>query len=882
MKKITHFLSLFILLLFAAPSVLAKVLMTTPDKRVLQLKGGVMQPDLSIYRSPIDSAVIDRRFYQKEATFMANETFKFGMEGFNDMVKAGFPVAYRRGFQWITAREMYFYARYLLDFSGGRGHAGVHMLHGPYWTLKAQTHSAYNKVIRDHGERKFSNKDILLGFYLPLVYQRTGFPRVFEDIQLTYLPYKSVDPHFTGMVKSTDTFNDPMSGKKGGWGQPEAYFNDFPQRFDHDKMDTNFDMGGLGQFVKRRMQWSDLFFHSNHEEESTISKGTKVTLLGNDAEEGMRGWGLAMAALNTMLEVKSSMFTDGEHLMGINPASYDPSKGLRYIPHEITPNLLWIGDLPERVYSIEMADNSSQLWDQASWIWGTTAYATTVNRRTNAFTPNAPVDGGMIESSTSLVAESMANAIFKNIMAMHTENGILTSAWTPKSGKQNTISMKDMSMAMVALRDMAEGWKKINKYPNTVLKINQLIEKNAQFLLKAQQANGSFCESYQVTTFSPQSKCNQAAPLWGGIRALIAAYYTTENKQYLAAARRTFNLLNKSYWSNKAGVYRSKLGYDVVKVTPYDVGIMTGALREILFTTPTYMADPIIERIARWWVQTVDQSGLIQAETNRTGEIYTGFIGADDDGDGIPVVSKGNGDYGIAPLMAGRVNIYLNGMPASKMDLKHNVNKYHKVAMNYRHQDPSLVLPLTDPKPLNLITRKPMERIDGTTIPLAASKPIGIGLGIKNSLTGQQMYNANCALCHGEHGEGMDGHPLNRAMNWGSAAVTAFAYNGHFTGFMPPWGQGNNDGVGGPLTMAELKKIGEYIASDTFKANFKLAQSGQIVKGSLPKDVWFYLSRENIKAGGTKQANANDAVKIHSKFIAPNKIKTKPWENIER
>lgn len=882
MKKFINALSLLIPLSLITTTISAKVLLMTPDERTLELKGGVMQPDLSIYRSPIQSTVVDRRFYQKDATFMANETFKFGMEGFNDMIKAGLPLAYRRGFQWITAREMYFYARYLLDFTGGRGHAGVHMIHGPYWTLKARTHSAYNKVIRDHGERKFSNKDILLGFYLPLVYQRTGFPRVFEDIQLTYLPYKSVDPHFSEKVSSNDTFLDPMSGKNGGWGQPEAYFNDFPQRFDHDQMDTTFDMGGLGQFVKRRMQWSDLFFHSNHQEESVVSKGTSVTLLGNDAEEGLRGWGLAMAALNTMLEVKSSMFTDGEKLMGINPLTYDPAQGLRYIPHEIKPNLLWVGDLPERVYAIELENNASELWDQASWIWGTTAYATTANRRKNAFTPNAPVDGGMIEISTALVAESMANTVFKNIIAMHTKDGILTSNWTPKTGKQNTIAMADLAMAMVAIRDMAESWKKINKYSNIVTQAANLLDDNAAFLLKAQQTDGGFCQSYNVSTVKAQGNCNQAAPIWAGIRALIAGYYTTENPQYLAAARKAFNLLNQKYWADTQGVYRSQLDSDIIRVTPYNVGIMAAALRELLLTTPTYMADPLIERIARWWVQTVDQSGLIQAETNRTGEIYTGFIGADDDGDGIPVASKGHGNNGIAPLMAGEVNIYLKGIPEDHDGEIHNTNKYHQVAMNYRHQNPNLTLPLFNPKTTGLVSRKPMERIDGTTIPLPASKPIKVGLGTKNNLSGKQMYNANCALCHGEHGEGMDGFSFKRAMNWGSAAVSIFASNGHFDGFMPPWGIGNNDAVGGVLTQAELKKIADYITSDQFKQNFDHSQSGVVIQGSLPKDVWFYLSRENIQARGKKQANADDAKRIASKLIAPHQIKAKPWENISR
>ena len=163
-------------------TVAAKNLLYTPDGRIVNIKGGAMQPDLSKYRSPLQSKVVDRRFYTNEATYLANETFKSGMEGFNDFVKAGMPIAYKRVFQWVTAKEMYFYARYLLDYVGGRGHAGVHMVHAPYWTMKALQHSAYNKLQRDRGEKAFSNKDIMLGMYLPLLYQLVGFPRVFADV----------------------------------------------------------------------------------------------------------------------------------------------------------------------------------------------------------------------------------------------------------------------------------------------------------------------------------------------------------------------------------------------------------------------------------------------------------------------------------------------------------------------------------------------------------------------------------------------------------------------------------------------------------------------------------------------------------------------------
>ena len=877
-------------LCLAAGNAVAKVLLYTPDGRVVKIKGGVMQPDLSRYRSPLESKVVDRRFITNEATFMANEGFKSGMEGFDDFVKASLPVAYRRAFQWVHAREMYFYARYLLDYVGGRGHAGVNMVHAPYWTMQALRHSAYNKLQRDRGEREFSNKDMLLGIYLPFVYQRTGFPRVFDDVQLSYLQYKSVDPHFTGKLDNRDNFEDPMSGKIGGWGQPNTYLNNYQQRFDHDKMDTTFNLGAIGQFVKRRMQWSDYFFHSEHVGESVVSHGRNVPMLGNDAEEGLRGWGLTMGALNAILEVKSSMFTDGERLLGINPATYDPAKGLRYIPHEIEPNILWVGDIPERVWAVDPKDNSSQLWDQAAWIWGTSAYATTAARRSKVFTDNPPVDGGFVEKSTALVAEALANAVFKNIEAMHVRDGLLVSEWKPGKGTGTSITMRDLTMAFVALRDLEQSWDFLDKYPEIAERARDLLGNNARFLLKVQSADGSFSEAYAVPSGKPIGASNLGAPNWAAVRALVAAYFTTEDETFLAAARKTFNLLNREYWVEAHGVYRSRRGDDTVVIGPYDIGIMLAAMREMLLTTPPHMADAQINRSTRWWIQTVDQSGMILSENQRTGEIYTGFISGDDDGDGIPYTSKADGRYGTAPLMAGKVVINLGGKNnkafAGIEGDPHNPHKFKTVAMRYkpesRERQLAILLPLKNPKGPGLMERQPMERVDGTIIALPASKPIKVGLGTALNLTGQQIFEANCSLCHGQHGEAIDGLELEKDIDRDHNAMFKIVNTGRFEKFMPPWGVGNGDRFGGTLTKAEIDKVVDYVQSEKFRKNYHKLQNGEVVPGSLPKDVWFYLSRENVKAKGKKISTAEDAKRYYAKHPDPARIKASAWEDLRR
>ncbi len=868
----------------------AKNYIYTPDERVVPIKGGFTQPDLSSYRSPIESKVVDRTFYTNEATFMANEGFKTGMEGYNDMVKAGFPVAYKRAFQWVTAREMYFYARYLLDYIGGRSHSGVHMVHGPYWSMKADKHSQFNRLARDRGERNFSNKDVLLGIDLPIVYQRTGFPRVFDDIQPTYLQYRSVQPFFTGKLDNTDSFEDPMSGKKGGWGVPNTYLNNAQQRFDHDKMDTTLDLGAMGQFVKRRSQWLDRFYQAGHTGTTHVSKGKEVSLLGNDAEEGMRGWGLTTSAINAMLQVKSSMFTDGKKLMGVNTSTYNPSEGFKYLPHEITPNLLWVGDIPERVWGMGLKDPSSQLWDQASWVWATSAFSVAANRRTSFFTDNPPVDGGLIEKRTGLLAESIGSTIFKNIVAMHTQNDLLVSQWHPKKGKGSTVTLKDMAMTLVALNDMAESSKSVGRQADAIPTAKRIIQANGDFLLKVQQENGRFNSAYSHAG-KIAGENNQASSQFEAVRALIAVYYSTRDEKYLVGARKAFNYVSQHHWVAKDGVYRNELGNDTVTVTPYDVGITMAALRELMFTTPTYLLEPQIEHMTRWWIQTVNQSGLLLSEHQATGEVYTGYGTGDDDADGIPYVSKGHGKYGAAPVIAAQVKINVGGKNnqdfyKEKGDM-HNQHAFAKVNNSFdgsRHPTlkQHLTIALNNPQHAGLVDRKDMQRTDGGMIPLAPSRPILVGQGTARNFTGKQIFEANCMLCHGQNGEGIDGKPLKNFMNFPAVAMESFVFAGNPNASMPAFGVGNGDGVGGTLTKDEIARVVGYVQSQTFKDNYAKAESGEVLPNHAAKDIWFYLSRENLKHKGKKRIDAGVAKQFIDQIQDPASIKAAASENIIR
>jgi len=310
----------------------------------------------------------------------------------------------------------------------------------------------------------------------------------------------------------------------------------------------------------------------------------------------------------------------------------------------------------------------------------------------------------------------------------------------------------------------------------------------------------------------------------------------------------------------------------------------------MLFATPAYMTDPQIERYARWWYQTVDNSGAIQAETQITGEIYTGFIGGDDDADGIPFISKADGRNGIAPLIAGRVLINVgapgNESYAREKGQSHNPNQYSNVRMSYlpqtAEQQDTILLPLRNPKVPGLVAHEVMEREDGTLVPLQASKPIQIGLGTVLGLSGKQIFEANCALCHGQHGEGIDGLPFVDDIDRTHDAMFKIVNTGRFEQFMPPWGVGNSDRGGSTLTKPEIDKVIEYVQSDEFRDNFYALESGAVIPGSNPKDVWFYLSRENARAEGSKISNSDDARRYFAQQPDPGKLEIPSWEHILR
>jgi hypothetical protein len=437
---------------------------------------------------------------------------------------------------------------------------------------------------------------------------------------------------------------------------------------------------------------------------------------------------------------------------------------------------------------------------------------------------------------------------------------------------------------------MAQSWQNMARKPELVQQAKALLVNNADFLVKVQNPNGSFNSSYS-TSGQAQGKNGLAVSQFEGIRALIAAYYSSRDDKYLTAARKAYNHVNRDYWQVRDGVYRSELNNDIATVTPYSVGVTMAALREVMFTTPSYLLEDQVEHMTRWWVQTVNQSGLLLSEHQSTGEVFTGYGTGDDDADGIPYVSKAHGEYGAAPVMAAVVKINLGSASnaafnAIEGDTYQGDNLDH-VAMNFSlAQHPSLKhapqLALTNQGVEGLVNRSDLVRTDGSHIPLQPSKPILIGKGTQHDLSGKQIFEANCMLCHGQNGEGIDGKPLKNFMGYPAATMEAFVYSGNPTASMPAFGICNNDKVGGTLTKDEIKRVVSYVQSNSFKHNYAESQKGHIIKGFQAKDIWFYLSRYNVQHQGEKMIDASIAQQYIEQMQNPAKVKATQYENIQR
>ena len=640
------------------------------------------QPSYQALKSPLKARVVDRRFYTREAMYLANEMSYGGDPFFRQSLALGLPVDKDNDFQYMTATESYWYSRYNMQVLITESRMGLVLTNGPYLTEKA-IEIGNAQYSRDRGENELSNKDVLFQHVVPSYQARTGFPRRFEDASPLMIEFASGDPHFIRPVDKGVKFElaenrwreDKFRQLYGAAYQPSAtgahiggndmwkyrvnYREDFSSlRWSNDKMDHSIDLGGSGQAMMKAVLWMEYFFRQTHHDK----------YLGNNPEEGFRGAILNLSCVSKMLLLKSSLFYDGQKLVGINPFDYDPAKKLSYFPHLVAVKSRYIGDLPPRPESFQIQDSRSLLFDQASLLWGLSeyfyfadpgrdhsdpAYRDAFDNWDKVFGENTPYDGSLMERKYMHLARGLGNVIVRNLEAMHRdpETGALVSEWAPKKGRRSMVATSDLGVAILGLANYRHNLKKAE--PELADRATALLRAQADFLVaRLQNADGSFSNSYDLAAKSNVDDQPTLLSQGLAVRGLLRAYQELGDVRYLESAKKAYAVMNEKFWDSESGLYRSAVGASTTTYTPLNLAAALGAMREIILVTHNVEE---ISRYKRFWVQAVNSSGIQQSEYEETGE--TDLAKKDSDGDGIPRMEFAGGKYGIAPVFAGRVEI---------------------------------------------------------------------------------------------------------------------------------------------------------------------------------------------------------------------------------
>lgn len=623
------------------------------------------------------------------------------------------------------------------------------VIHGPYMDMLAERATALDQFGRTRGELVQSNKDVMLTGVVASFLTRSGLPRKFDNAVPLMLEFKSGDPH---LINALDLDENPRTHRAG-------YLDDFyTLRWSHGRMDTTFDMGGIGQAMLKKVLWAKFFLRRNHTDVDFPGE----VFLGNNAEDGFRGSMLTLEAVSTMLMVKSALFADPSRterahwfgspqpaLVGINPLTYDAAHGPKYLPHEIAPTLVYMSDLPVRQYDFHVADARSTLWDVSSWLWATAEYFDYSNPRqqdnwNTVFGYQTPYDGSVMDQKYALLARGLANTMLANLDHLHTVNGVLVSEWSPESGPGASVDVADLSLAMVALERYAAYMDLDAERRQHAV---ELLRQQADFLLQTANADGSYRQRYTVKDGASSGERDMRSQAFA-IRALLAAWRQSQDPRYLDAAKKTAAIWNTDFWDDNAWLYRNRAGEAQIEYTPVDIGAALAALRELTLAT----RDPaLLQRFSRFFVQAMDASGMMQSEDIYTGEILERVRAGetDSDHDGIPFIAGADGRHGMDSVAASRV----------RFDLSARVAKTHAT-----------------PAPRAVPTR------------------------------GETIYAANCAACHGDGGVGNEGPRLignSFVQLTGHAGVASTVANGRPSVGMPAWGK--------VLSAEEIDKVVAYI-----------------------------------------------------------------------
>ncbi len=390
------------------------------------------------------------------------------------------------------------------------------------------------------------------------------------------------------------------------------------------------------------------------------------------------GLQLTEMAANKIIEIATRFpYSEFDERLAPLPEDYDPAgwdnAPYFYFPHKIVarsdyepedPENFDPDFLPQAPYVVQ--DTRSHLFDQAILLEGLLEFIAFAEpgRFQSSITLFPAIDPGprgdsrpVFANTVPLMARRVATAIVRNILTMHWNQKARSLVTYAESRRQGTsIHAKDAGMALVALeRFMNEPWIDAKLREN----VKAVITAQGQFLMRWQYKDGAFADAIEVSTGDAAEPHGfQLVSQMYAIRGLLVAHRVTGEFRMRQAAWRTYLWADETLWAPAYDLYRVE---DLVaggqkhnRFTPLVVGATVSALRDLSLAMRDFT---VVTRLMSF-IDGMQTSSLLLSELQATGENFSSDEW-DFDEDGILKPQYAGGEYGVAPVFASGVLIYI-------------------------------------------------------------------------------------------------------------------------------------------------------------------------------------------------------------------------------
>jgi hypothetical protein len=467
------------------------------------------------------------------------------------------------------------------------------------------------------------------------------------------MPFANAFPQFAEFISGNPHLPQPID--------PINFASDFATlRWDRNLMDKTLNPAAMGQTLMKQYLWAQDMLGAFHDSlDNGITPDGTVTpdsagnphfdpsnnvFYGGNNIDGFVGQVLTAEAINKVFYTINNLAYDGNSLGAVDPMTYDPANGIQFFPHYIAVTEENVDPtMPPKPATLLVTDSDSYLFDQLSFLWGTLSYQNMMDPNNSStsshFAYHVVFDGDPFPPAMSQTGVpgpfdlmmGTSAIIAKNIFAMHFDgtNGTFVEKSSLVGGsvvRGNEIGTVSAGYIIAILKILSEEFNGTPLYDMAINGINT----EANFLINSLKNNdGSFANLFTIGTGKDNSATlveSQSA----AIRGLYAAYEATGNATYLTEANSAYDYLISNFYSPEKKAFFTTLGNTQAVYTPFNVAVISGAMREARLVG-NKNESPLI--YTRFFNKVGNAMQLSESEN-------TGETGNDSDGDGIPYLPQ--------------------------------------------------------------------------------------------------------------------------------------------------------------------------------------------------------------------------------------------------